>query len=228
MSRHNELYEVHLIVAAEQVVALGTFIEFGLESDTQFINVRRTCAVTRYGDHPNQPMLTAWFYGSPQEVEPKVEDLKGKMESAGLHVKRVKIEAMLNNESTPDSCQGTHYYEFHFKVRAKSGDRVISPQDWNRVAKICAPHGVHLFNNSYSRSTCWIPVVTLRRYECTVKKALEDLAKLREDLAKEGYVCSDPEKEYSVMDTNVYLDQGWMFEKEPANFLTHIPVAVPV
>lgn len=51
-----------------------------------------------------------------------------------------------------------------------------------------------------------IPVVTLRRYDCTKEHAKQNMEVLRSDISKCG-LHDNVHSEYSVYDSNVYMDQ---------------------
>jgi hypothetical protein len=186
-----------------------------LATDPRLINPRPTCAQTFYGKYPRQPMLTAHFSGTQEEALAKVGLLQRYLESNQLRVLRVKVEAMAHNDGVDKDTTPGRYFEFHFKVP------IVTNTQWNQVDTVCKRFGAHLFFNPYSRTGRMQPVVTLRRYTSTYAEAEKDLNQLLGALADAGY--PEPagiEREYSIMDSNVYLDEDWIFRQTPENFIT--------
>lgn len=77
------------------------------------------------------------------------------------------------------------------------------------------------------------PVVTFRRYNLTLEEAEQGLNMLFQDIEKAGFKRSDSVQReyvflfcsqcrYNVMDTNLDLDQGWLFDKDPTQFITSL------
>jgi hypothetical protein len=132
------------------------------------------------------------------------------MEKNNIPIIRTKIEAMAHNEGVPNICTDNHYFEFHFKVMIKN------TTEWNRLVELLTPFGAHLFYNPYNKSLT--PIVTIRRY--TSLTDLDNVYETVKSLLEENeFVSEDPEKEYSVYDSNVYLDQNWLFVDKPTNFI---------
>lgn len=208
------LFEVHLITKPEYQSALfGYITDFTAENRKNIVRPRPTCAHALYGDYPIQPMLTFWVTGSTDEVTETVKEIEVDMNSKNIPIIRTKIESMAHNEGVPDKCEQDHYFEFHFKVNIKN------TTEWNKLVELIIPYGGHLFYNPYNKTLK--PIVTIRRYT-----SLTDLEKtyelVVEVLRQNGLSTDSLEKEYSLFDSNVYLDNNWLFEKEPRNFINHI------
>lgn len=205
------LFEVHLITKSEYQTQLFGYIT-NLR-DTRLVRPRPTCANAMYGDYPVQPMLTFWISGTIEEVTKTVSEIESDMIKNNIPIIRTKIEAMPHNDDVPTKCHDNHYFEFHFKVK------ISSTKDWNNVAKLIVPYGGHLFYNPYNKTLN--PIVTIRRYT-----SLDDLEKVynvvKELLESHKYVLTQPEKEYSVYDSNVNLDKNWLFEGDKTNFITSL------
>lgn len=205
------LFEVHLITKPEHQSALFGYIT-NLNND-KLIRPRPTCAHSLYGNYPIQPMLTFWINGTVEDVTHTVKDIETDMNSKNIPVIRTKIEAMAHNEGVPNECPEHHYFEFHFKVDIKN------TTDWNKLVELITPIGGHLFYNPYNKTLK--PIVTIRRY--TSLADLENIYKNTVDLLKTHGLESDSlEREYSVFDSNVHLDENWLFTGRPQNFITDI------
>ncbi len=211
--------EVHIIVKPEDEVKLFGFVT-NLKSSTAYsglIRPRVTMARSLYGSHPVQPMLTFCIssLADPNRIADDVYSIWNDMKLAEMTVGRVKVEASAHNDgvltSTPPP--ESHYFEFHAKVPIAKTD------DWNTIAKICIKHGSHLFFNSYK--TAMIPILTLRRY-ASLTTLESDFAQLQDELAGAGFPINSIEKEYSVLDTDVSYDEGWLYTGHPSNFIVDL------
>ncbi len=215
------IFEIHLIVHPDDQSKLFAFsLENDLLSDNSYFNLKTTCALSFYGYHPNQPMLTFWISNTnSNQVVKKTLEVVGKMEEYGLSVLRLKVEAMAKDvpEMNLNEYSGTNYFEFHFKVDTKS------KQEWDKLNKICLPFGAHLFFNPFSKlKSRMIPVVTLRRYDMDFKSANDECNKLIKKIEDEQFTVIEGkvQRELSIIDTNVFYDQGWLFKEDPRIFIT--------
>lgn len=224
------LYEIHIIVGEKDVAHLFKFWANLKNEETlkSMINCRCTLAQTFYGNYPTQPMLTYWLRGDDNSCMTYAFMISQEMRINYLmNILRIKVEAVATNESVPKELPGDslNYYEFHFKVDYNKESNETIAEQWDDIAMICSgKYGAHLFFNPYSKKGSMIPVITLRRYYTTYEKALQDAVWLSEDLERAGYKrITDIQKEYSVLDTNVHMDEGWLFNKYPNNFITYVP-----
>ena len=112
------LFEFHLIVDATDPLTEARLFAVcqDKQKDATLINPRPTCAQTFYGKYPRQPMLTARFSGTEAQALAKASALEADLETAGLEVLRVKVEAMAHNEGVDGDTTPYRYFEFHFKV----------------------------------------------------------------------------------------------------------------
>lgn len=202
------IFEVHLITEPQYQTQLFGYITN--LNDDKLIRPRPTCAYALYGNYPNQPMLTFFISDTIDEVVKKVKLIETDMKQY-MPVIRTKIEAMAHNDGVPDYCDDDHYFEFHFKITIKN------TTDWNNLVNLLLPFGSHLFYNPYNKSLT--PVVTIRRYT-----SLTDLEQVYSKVIKmldiNNFKYDSLEKEYSVYDSNVYLDENWLFQGKPDQFIT--------
>jgi hypothetical protein len=215
------LYEVHLIVAPETGY-LATLFEIAehLKADPGYlsstsgklIRPRATMAVTKYGRHPEQAMLTYWCRLHEGDIISATNEVVASVTTKGLNVTRTKIEA--TTDSVPPVAKGDHYYEYHFKVQTK---------EWDRLAQACVSKGAHLFFNAFSKTGTMVPVITLRHYDRTRKESVALLNELMVSLSEHGFHADgEVQKEYSMLDSNVGLDEGWLFEGDPKAIICHV------
>lgn len=216
------IFEIHLIVHPDDQVKLFAFsLENDILADKSYLNMKTTCALSFYGSKPNQPMLTFWISNANSKFTlKKTLELVEKMEQYGLDVQRLKIEAMAKDvpEMNMNESSRTNYFEFHFKVDINS-----SKQQWDRLNQICLPFGAHLFFNPYSKlPSRMIPVVTLRRYDMDFQSANDQCNELIKAIEYEKFTIIEGkvQRELSVIDTNVFYDQGWLFKDDPREFIT--------
>lgn len=217
----NGIFEIHLIVHPDDQQKLFAFsIEEDILEDKSLINLKTTCALSFHGMYPNQPMLTFWLNNCDSIVATKkAMEVAEKLDKYNIPVQRLKVEAMAKDISGMKSgqCSGANYFEFHFKINTKS------KQEWDKLDTVCLPFGAHLFFNPYSKlSTRMIPVVTLRRYDCDFETANNECNKLIKDIEDANFTVIDGkiQKELSIVDTNVFYDQEWLFKEDPRVFIT--------
>ena len=148
------------------------------------------------GVHRAQPMTASHHRGELADVMTEVEALRAKISAAGFTVVRTKLEAAPDCEGIPTA---DGYFEFHVKVAIV--DQVAE------LATAAAAHGGRL---SRSERRPGQRFVTLRsstdRAEAEVR-----LAALLAALA--GFDVRGVVREYTVYDSRIQLDQGWL---EPA------------
>lgn len=204
-------FEVHLITNPDCQTKLFGYITN--LTNKNLIRPRPTCAHALYGDYPIQPMLTFWINGTINDIIDVVNDITMDMIKHDIPIIRTKIEAMAHNKGVPNICEDESYFEFHFKIE------ITNTKEWNDIVKLITPFGGHLFYNPYNKTLN--PIVTLRRYT-----SLDDLETtydiVKTILETNNYKLSSLEKEYSVYDSNVYLDQNWLFKEDPTNFIREV------
>eukprot|EP01092_Planopodium_desertum_P009769 TRINITY_DN4247_c0_g2_i3.p1 TRINITY_DN4247_c0_g2~~TRINITY_DN4247_c0_g2_i3.p1 ORF type:complete len:231 (-),score=45.40 TRINITY_DN4247_c0_g2_i3:89-781(-) len=205
------LFELHFITAAEDTFKLFAFVK---DHPHLGIRPRANSALSLHGKHPNQPMFTCWAKGSQTDAKKLTEEISEKIRARGITLRRVKIEAMMSSKNVPTEARDEHYYEFHFKVD------VANSAEWNKLVTVITPFGAHLFFNPFSKTATMRPVITLRRYSISADKAMEDLNALVDAIEKAGFKKLEGiEREYSVYDSDVFLDQGWLFQEKPTEFI---------
>ncbi len=207
----NGLFEIHIIVSECDQSKLFAFVLNNRDKD--LIRLRPTCAYSLYGDHPIQCMMTFWLRGNESFVRNKVNTLNDTLKTS-FNILRIKIESLAHNSNVNDECENENYFEYHFKVN------IESTEEWNKTAKIILPYGGHLFYNPYNKNIN--PIVTIRRYTSLsdLDNVYQKVAKLLKDNSLK--VEDTVEKEYSIYDSNVFLDKNWLFTETPKNFITDI------
>jgi hypothetical protein len=208
-------FEVHLITKPEKQMQLfGVIEDIKKESNKDIINPRPTCAYALYGKHPNQPMMTFWLHGSYSVVFERANQIKSRFESKGIPIIRTKIESMAHNKGVPEYCKDGHYFEYHFKVTG-----VDSTKSWDELVFLLVFRGAHLFHNPFNKNL--VPIVTLRSYvsltelDNRYQEVLKDIQRHNDERGSKYEPEKHVEKEYSVLDDNVGLDEDWLYSGAP-------------
>lgn len=211
------IFEVHLIVKPNDQALLFAFYMDKNNHNEKCADMRPTLALSFYGKHPCQPMLTFYVSGSDQDAISLAKKMSANMEAYGMTILRLKVEAMAHNKYVQSLYRSKkdNYFEFHFKIS------ITNLQEWNQIRDICLKYGAHLFFNPYSKKGTMYPVVTLRRYDVDLASAEQECDDLIKEIKAQGF--DDPingvQREYSILDTNVYLDEGWLFNGNPRSFI---------
>ncbi|HEY0255165.1 MAG TPA: hypothetical protein VGC41_26740 [Kofleriaceae bacterium] len=150
------------------------------------------------GVHASQPMTASHHEGVIADVVDEVNALAARIAAAGFVITRTKLEAEASSEGVP---LGEHdgYFEFHVKVR-------VAGREAELVA-IAAAHGARLSRNN-RRANEDGRFVTMRVYRLGRVAAEEKLAALLEALA--GFAVVGIAREFTVYDSRVELDAGWL------------------
>lgn len=210
MSNYRGNFEIHLTVA---------------ETD-RMENFRAWCEaegckcvwiVLARGSHVQQPMATWRRAGTilPAVLE-EARQRASVLEQAGFRVVRVKIEADPANEQVPMTDDAASlepagcYFEHHVKLRR----HVDAERD--ALLEICRSHAAHLSHNAWRKSVDGMEerFVTLRSYRVGRLEAEQQLQQLLASLSVAGEHVLEVESEYSVYDSNLPLDDGWLLNSD--------------
>ena len=146
-----------------------------------------------------------------KEVQAEVFALARTIGDAGFAVSRAKIEATGSNRDIPESDEDAaqhprNYFEFHVKVMLSSDEEHAA------LAELVRPTGAHLSRNARKvrpdgRREHFI---TLRVYDVGREQANRRFSALRKHLDDASVAWTQPVREYTVFDSNVAVDQGWL------------------
>jgi hypothetical protein len=163
------------------------------------------------GQTPSQPMTSSYHRGELAEVVEEVAGLAGVLRGEGFPVTRVKLEAVVTNEGVPRTDEESrrlplsNYFEFHVKVT------LPAEADLEPLRALCARHDAHLSRNAFRQGEGRQErFATLRLYGMGGDRAGGRFEALREELTTAGYVLSNSLREYSLFDSNLALDAGWL------------------
>jgi hypothetical protein len=170
------------------------------------------------GRHVQQPMATWRRAGTilPRVLE-QARQRAWMLEQAGFRVVRVKIEADPSNDQVPMSNEAASfepagcYFEHHVKLRRRVD------ADRERLLQICRSHSAHLSHNAWRTSVDGAEerFVTLRSHGLGRPEAEQQLERLLAALGVAGEHILEVESEYSVYDSNLALDDGWLLNSDP-------------
>jgi len=207
-------YEIHVLVNPEQELVLENFVLEEANFFKQFIRPRKMTTVTSTGQFTRQPMFTCMVKCATYDESIDKMKLISKKIQEKCSVVREKVEGSHVDSNLPIQVENLQYYEFHTKVL-----NVLNNDSWTKLAKLCLPFGVGLLYNSDSKLQR--PVTTLRCYDTSYQEALQLNNKLNKELLDNGFTLDTTHCEYSLYDTNVYTDSGWMFDSNPKEFITN-------
>jgi hypothetical protein len=141
------------------------------------------------------------------------------------------VEAMMSSEGVPESdevlhhcergvvCADSHvqdarvrfspsnYFEFHVKVQLP-----LATVDYAQLGQLCTRHKAHLSRNALKQvdKDNEHRFVTLRLYHIGRATARGRFEACVDDLEANNYTVISKMREYSVYDSNVQLDSGWI------------------
>jgi hypothetical protein len=167
-----------------------------------------------------QPMTASYHRGTLTQVWTEVYSLAQEICQIGFQVTRVKIEAMVYNQDIPVTDSEvkkhpvTNYFEFHIKA-------LLSPEsDLEALRQHCAKFNAHLSVNAFKMNVNGQQhqrFITLRIYELGRRSATASFQKLVTSLRARGISLMEPQLEYTVYDSNLDLDAGWLMPSTPGN-----------
>jgi hypothetical protein len=199
-------FEVHLTVRA-----VGTLDAFRAWCEAARCKCVRI--VLARGMQVEQPMAT-WRRGSTilPDVLAEATERTRNLERAGFAVVRVKIEADPSNQGVPATDAAAllqpagNYFEHHVKLRREAA----AGCDW--LLRVCLDHAAHLSRNAWRELEEGFEerFVTLRSYRMGRSASEQRLQRLVAALEGAGEPIVEVESEYTVYDSNLALDAGWL------------------
>lgn len=204
-------FEVHLTIRAA-----GTLDAFRAWCDSERCKCVRI--VLARGMQVEQPMAT-WRcqHVVLADVLAEATERARNLERAGFTVARVKIEADPTNEGVPLTDESallqppSNYFEHHVKLRRETA----APRE--SLVRLCCDHGAHLSRNAWREPAEGFEerFVTLRSYRMGWPKSEQRLQSLLAALSAADECVIEVESEYTVHDSNLALDAGWLPQETP-------------
>jgi hypothetical protein len=199
---------VHVTVRPPTPAAFERFRTWCQSHDCKCIRI-----VLARGDYVEQPMAT-WWRGATTlpAVVAEARNLIGELERGTVPIARLKVEAAQDNADVPQSDadaavqDSANYFEYHVKLLRSQG------ADYEALVQECIKLGAHLSRNAWRESSDGQEerFVTLRCYRVGRASAEQRLQRLLAALNELGEKMIEVESEYTVYDSNVELDAGWL------------------
>lgn len=198
-------FEAHITVQAEDLCERERFQSLCREMGVKCVLIELPEGVTR-----SQPMTASYHRGPLADVLAEVAALSRKVREGGFAVSRLKLEAVATNDGLPETdeearLQPANYYEFHVKL--------VLPHECelDALRKICARHQARLSSNALKADGGEMErFLTLRLYGVGRTSAFRHCDELVEDLTSRGYRVANCLREYTIYDSAVTLDAGWI------------------
>ena len=150
-----------------------------------------------------------------KEIQKKTFSIAKIFAKKSFKIVRTKCESIYSNEGVPEEEESANlfhcplnYFEFHFKIffPNESKDSLLK-----KVEKICKENDSHLSKNAFKKSENGEKkFVTCRIYKKGKDFANQRFELLKNLLKKEKLQIESSLKEYSIYDSNVHLDKGWI------------------
>ncbi len=149
------------------------------------------------GRHVAQPMTASRHRGALVAVVAEVDAVHAALVARGFAVARVKLEA---DAALGAAATGRGYFEYHVEVvtaRGELGD----------LGAVVAAHGGHLSRNARRPGRRF---ATLRVYGAARVEAERRCDQLVAALAAAGHAIAGCAREYTLYDSRIELDAGWL------------------
>lgn len=198
-------YEAHVTVAARDEDGLRSFGAACGRLGVKHLQIELARGEARF-----QPMTASYHHGTLAEVRAEVDGIARVLAAEGFDVTRVKIEAVGDNHDIPRTDADARdrrggYFEFHVKV-------AVPPDGVAELGARCEREGAHLSRNAQKAlgGGREARFVTLRVPDVGRAAAEARFAALLASLAETGLPLTHRLREYTVYDSNVDLDRGWL------------------
>lgn len=199
-------FEAHITVKADNSTLTEKFNQL-----CQKLNVKCVFIELPLGANRSQLMTASYHHGALRDVLQQISQIVQKIVNADFAITRIKIEAMVSNQDIPISdieaqrLPKSNYFEFHVKAILSADENL------EMLRKYCLQHDAHLSANAFKKLAYGMErFVTMRVYEVGYKSAQTRFDKLLLHLKSKGYKLSQQQREYTVYDSNLNLDAGWI------------------
>jgi hypothetical protein len=199
-------FEAHITVNTKTLAERDKFHQFCQVLGIKCVLIELPQGITR-----SQPMTASYHQGKLTSVMVEVGDIAHQLSVRGFEVIRLKIEAMVNNHDVPitdaqaRALPVSNYFEFHVKALL-SGEMSLAA-----LGKYCLENDAHLSANALKQMGGEQQrFITMRLYGVGKQSAVGKFQALLATLKAKGIKLSQPQLEYTVYDSNIYLDAGWV------------------
>ncbi|BAY86816.1 hypothetical protein NIES267_63270 [Calothrix parasitica NIES-267] len=200
-------FEAHITVKAVDSELKAKFCLVCQKLKVKSVFIELPKGVTR-----SQMMTASYHHGAFKDVLQQINQIAEKIVNADFEVTRIKIEAMVSNQDIPISnieaqkLPKSNYFEFHVKA-------ILSAlENLEALRKYCLQHNAHLSKNAFKKLIDGKQerFITMRVYSLGYKSAQKQFDKLIILLKNKGFKLSQQQREYTVYDSNLNLDTGWI------------------
>jgi hypothetical protein len=200
-------FEAHVTIEAANLAERARF-----QAVCQELGVKCVLIELPHGQTRSQPMTSTYHRGDLAAVVEEVAGLSRNLRQRGFTVTRLKLEAVASNTGVPVSDEEArgfppgNYFEFHVKATLPEG------ADLAPLRALCHEHGAHLSSNALKREDDGRSqrFVTMRVYGVGRETATERFEGLVQQLRQRGYALSNTLREYTIYDSNIAVDAGWI------------------
>ncbi|MEM9927493.1 MAG: hypothetical protein AAF915_27780 [Cyanobacteria bacterium P01_D01_bin.50] len=200
-------FEAHITVKADNLTVREKFNLL-----CQNLNLKCVVIELPEGVTPSQPMTASYHHGGLKNVLQEINAIAKIISKRDFEITRIKIEAMVSNRDIPISdieaqkLPKSNYFEFHVKV-------ILSEyKNLEMLRKYCLQHDAHLSANAFKKLVDGKQqrFITMRVYGVGYKSAQKRFDNLLTLLKAKGFQLSQQQREYTVYDSNLSLDTGWI------------------
>ncbi len=200
-------FEAHISVSAGNRVLKEKFNQLCQHLNLKCVFIQLPLGATRF-----QPMTASYHHGAFKDVLQQINQIAQKIVNADFEITRIKIEAMVSNQDIPISdieaqqLPKSNYFEFHVKAILSADENL------EVLRKYCLQYNAHLSANAFKKlfNGKQQRFITMRVYGVGYKSAQQRFDNLLLHLKAKGYQLSQQQREYTVYDSNLNLDAGWM------------------
>jgi hypothetical protein len=200
-------FEAHVTVDAADLDERANF-----QAACAELGVKCVLIELPHGQTRSQPMTSTYHRGDLAAVVEEVAGVSIDLRRRGFSVTRLKLEAVVTNTGVPVTDEEArafppgNYFEFHVKVLLPPG------ADLAPLRALCQEHGAHLSSNALKEVQAGRSerFVTLRVYGVGREAATARFEALVARLREGGYGLSNTLREYTIYDSNIAVDAGWI------------------
>lgn len=200
-------FEAHITIDAGDAATRERFRMLCDRLNAKCVLIELPEGVTR-----SQPMTATYHRGEVAAVTEEVAALGRAVRAAGFDLTRVKLEAVATNDGLPETDEEAAAFpaENHFEFHVKTVLPAEAPLDALRT--LCARHDARLSSNALKADTDGRRerFVTMRVYHAGRRSAFARFDALVNELLAAGYTLGNRLREYTLYDSAVLLDAGWI------------------
>lgn len=198
-------YEAHVTVACEGEEDLARFEAVCLGEGVKHVHIVLPRGVTL-----SHPMTASFHRGTRNEALREVNALAARIVGAGFEVTRVKLEALGANPEIPETdaqaaAKPEGYFELHVKV-------LIDEADLDALRAAAEAEGAHVSRNARKLRPDGRAERFVTQRVGNVGRVAADarFERLLASLSPLGVKVLNVIREYTVHDSNLELDRGWL------------------